>query len=69
MKYEVGDRVSLHPATAAWMQGDRYGEVVGVLRRDNQEWVHLRMDSGRLLRVNVRNILGKVVWSPDKGWE
>ena len=24
-----GTRVALHPATDEWMQGDRYGEIVG----------------------------------------
>ena len=28
-QYAVGQRVSLHAATSEWMQGDRYGEVVG----------------------------------------
>lgn len=25
-----GTRVELHPATDAWMMGDRYGEIVGL---------------------------------------
>ena len=28
-----GRRVELHPATDAWMMGDRYGEVVDVGRK------------------------------------
>ncbi len=27
--YNVGDRVEIHPGTDLWMQGARYGEVVG----------------------------------------
>ena len=28
----MGDQVELHPATDAWMRGDRYGTVTGVGR-------------------------------------
>lgn len=28
----VGERVELHPCTDAWAQGDRYGEIVSVIR-------------------------------------
>ena len=28
-----GTRVQLHPATDEWMQGDRYGEIVGYSRK------------------------------------
>ena len=28
-RLDIGQRVSIHPAHDAWMQGDRYGEVVG----------------------------------------
>ena len=28
--FEIGTRVQLHPATDAWMQGDRYGVIVGL---------------------------------------
>jgi hypothetical protein len=27
-RFKVGDRVQTHPATDAWMRGDRYGTVV-----------------------------------------
>jgi hypothetical protein len=51
--FAKGDRVELHPATDAWMQGDRYGAVVAVGRK----LVHVRMDrSGRLLNVSPRNV-------------
>lgn len=41
-----GTRVELHPATDAWMRGDRYGTVVGVGRK----YVHVRMDRSSLVR-------------------
>lgn len=28
-EYRIGDRVELHPGCDLWMQGARYGEVVG----------------------------------------
>ena len=46
--FDGGQRVQLHPSTDAWMQGDRYGEVV-----DTQQdgTVTIKMDkSGRNLR-------------------
>ncbi len=47
------ERVELHPATDAWMQGDRFGEVVKVGR----EYVHVRMDrSARKLAIRPRHI-------------
>ena len=30
IEYRVGDRVELHPGCDLWMQGARYGEVVGM---------------------------------------
>ncbi len=42
----VGQRVQFHPATDAWIRGDRYGTVV----RLGRTRVHVRMDvSGRIL--------------------
>ena len=29
-EYGIGDRVELHPGCDLWMQGARYGEVVGL---------------------------------------
>lgn len=54
-----GDRAELHPATDAWMRGDRFGMVVDVLPmgRNPSERVLIRMDvSGKLLRVHPANV-------------
>lgn len=49
----VGKRIELHPATDAWMRGDRYGDVTRVGRK----YVYVRMDrSGRTLKVAFDNI-------------
>jgi hypothetical protein len=53
----VGDRVELHPATDAWMMGDRYGVVqkVGTTR------VQVKLDrSGRERFVHFENIASVV---------
>lgn len=40
-------RVEIHPATDAWMMGDRFGEIVAVGRK----YLSVRMDrSGRVLK-------------------
>lgn len=44
--FKIGDRVELHPATDAWMSGDRYGEVKEIGRF----YLHVRMDRSKLLR-------------------
>ena len=50
MTLKVGDRVEIHPARDAWMQGDRYGTVEYVGRTV----VKVRMDrSGRLLQERI----------------
>ena len=44
-----GHRVQLHPATNAWMQGDRYGTIVQV----GTKLVTVKLDtSGRTLRFH-----------------
>ena len=62
--FAIGQRVETHPATDAWMQGDRFGEVVGYGR--SREYVdtftrehamtrpvRVKMDrSGRVLRFH-----------------
>lgn len=53
----LGDRVEIHPAMDAWMQGDRYGEVLKVGRK----LFSVKMDhSGRTLRIAPHNILRNV---------
>lgn len=44
--FEEGSRVECHPACDAWMQGDRYGEVLSQLEDGS---VAVLMDSGRTL--------------------
>ena len=52
-----GDRVEIHPAMDAWMQGDRYGTVTKVGR----SLFSVHMDkSGRTLRIAPHNILRNV---------
>lgn len=49
----VGQRVQMHPATDAFMMGDRYGDVVKIGR----EKVHVIMDRSRKIRkVSPRNL-------------
>lgn len=59
----IGKRVELSPSTDAWMQGDRYGEIVRTTVRlsgnntlDPRDaypvFVAVRLDSGRTIRVH-----------------
>jgi hypothetical protein len=51
---KTGTRVQLHPATDAWMQGDRYGTIVKVGRK----LISVKMDkSGRTLKQPLNNLL------------
>ena len=52
--FAIGQRVETHPATDAWMQGDRFGEVVGYgQRRAGVAPVKVLMDrSGRVRRFH-----------------
>lgn len=43
----IGMRVESHPATDAWIFGDRYGEIVKVTRTR----IHVRMDRSGKIRV------------------
>lgn len=65
--FTQGMRVELHPATDAWMMGDRYGDVVLVGRK----LVHVNMDrSGKTRKVHPCNI-GQIVLAlqiPHSGW-
>ncbi len=48
--YRIGERVQAHPATDAWMMGDRYGEVVKI----GKAYVHVKMDKSRKVRLFPR---------------
>lgn len=51
--FSIGARVESHPATDAWMRGDRYGVVVRIGRK----LVYVRMDrSGHTLRFSPDNL-------------
>lgn len=51
---KIGDRVELHPATDAWMQGDRFGIVAKIGRK----YIHVEMDrSGRIIAKLPRHVL------------
>lgn len=52
--FAVGQRVETHPATDAWIFGDRFGTVVLVGR--SKVTVHLDR-SGRRLRFSPHNLL------------
>lgn len=56
--YTMGTRVELHPATDAWMRGDRYGEIVAVVEKHGHVTsVRVRMDkSGRVLRLDPTRV-------------
>ena len=58
--FGIGDRVQLHPATDAWMRGDRYGRVAAV----RGSHVVLAMDSRRVLKVSFANVLEIVEAQP-----
>ena len=50
---ETGTRVQLHPATNAWIRGDRYGEVVKI----GSKLISVKMDvSGRTLKLSLDNV-------------
>lgn len=63
-----GTRVELHAATDAWMQGDRYGTIVGYGRKreyvdrftGTHEWTRpyrVKLDkSGRVRRFHPDNV-------------
>lgn len=56
---KIGDRVKLHPATDAWMRGDRYGTVLRVSQRPTKEgfrWIFVDGDSGRTYRIHPDNV-------------
>lgn len=53
MRLREKERVKIHPATDAWMAGDRYGKVVKV----GAMYVHVKCDrSKRVRRFVVRDV-------------
>lgn len=59
-KVKAGERCQMHPATNAWMRGDRYGDVVGVLPMGTKpfERVTVRLDvSGRSATFHAADVL------------
>ena len=49
------NRVTLHPATDYWMQGDRYGSIRA--RRENGEVLVILDKSGKLVWLRPSQIL------------
>jgi hypothetical protein len=50
----VGGRVEAHPATDAWMSGDRYGTITKIGRK----YVHVQMDrSNRVRKFSFDNVM------------
>ena len=49
--FAKGERVELHPATDAWMMGDRFGNVTHIGRK----LVHVKMDRSGLVRRCTRS--------------
>jgi len=57
-RFNVGNRVELHPATDRWMMGDRYGEVVGT----SEGHVKIKLDkSGKTLKFREEDVLPRVL--------
>lgn len=51
--FKVGRRVELHPATDAWMRGDRYGSITLI----GDRYVHVLLErSNTIRRFLPRNI-------------
>ena len=52
-EFKKDQRVAAHPATDAFVKGDRYGVVTLVGRK----WIHVKMDrSGRVLKFSPENL-------------
>tara|TARA_R100001530_G_scaffold95262_1_gene66244 strand:- start:215 stop:439 length:225 start_codon:yes stop_codon:yes gene_type:complete len=52
----IGKRVQLHPATDAWMQGDRYGEIVAI-REDFTDPSTPKINSAKVLMDKSQRVL------------
>lgn len=51
--FQIGDNIELHPATDAWMQGDRFGMVSKIGRK----YIHVLMDrSDRTLQMLPKDV-------------
>ena len=60
----IGQRIQMHPARSEWMQGDRYGEIIGLGRVrqyvntftreiELERPLRIRLDkSGRIVRAH-----------------
>ncbi len=59
--YDVGSRVEVHPATDAWMSGDRLGIVLSVAPISGRAAVCMDR-SGRVLRFSEQNIWRVLEW-------
>lgn len=67
-KMDKGQRVQLHPATDAWMQGDKFGTVIGYGRKKYYytlndgtsgfvRLIRIKLDkSGRVRRFHPKNV-------------
>jgi hypothetical protein len=55
--YAVGQRVELHPATDAWMAGDRYGEITKI----GPKYLHVACDRSGKERCLLTWDIAKVV--------
>lgn len=52
--WSVGQRVQSHPATDAFMSGDRFGVIV----RLGAKRIHVKMDrSGKVIKLHPCNVL------------
>lgn len=58
LQSEYKGRVATHPATDAWMRGDRFGTVEKIGRRNLR--IYVRLDSGRLQSFLPHNLETRV---------
>lgn len=55
--FTVNNRIELHPATDAWMRGDRYGTIVARGRK----YLRVKMDrSLRVIKVSPASV-GRII--------
>lgn len=54
--FTVGERVQLHPATDAWMRGERYANVVDLIPTSSMPIV-VKTDSGSVIHFAACNVL------------